>query len=100
MGTMRARLLMPLVLATLVSASLGVGTSWAVGHRTPCDSRSNTVPPRRAAGPLAGEPDSGGQSAPRPGVLPANSVVGVSPWLLQLWYQWWMEQQAKTAKGS
>ena len=99
MGTMRARLLMPLVLAALVFAPLGVGTSWAAGHRASRGTPPIVALPRRTAGPMSGEPDSGGQSAPRPGVPPAYLVVGVNPWLLQAWYLWWMEQQMKIAEG-
>lgn len=98
MKTMRARLLMLLVLAALVSAPVGVSPSWAGGHRASRGAPPIVVLPRRAAGPMSGEPDSGGNSAPRPGVQPAYTVVGVNPWLLQLWYQWWLEQQAKVGE--
>ena len=98
MKTMRARLLMLLVLAALVSAPPGVRTSWAGGHRAARGPQPIVGLPRGTAGPMAGEPDSGGNSAPRPGVQPATLVVGVSPWLLQLWYQWLVEQQARVGQ--
>jgi len=99
MGTMRARLLMPLVLAALVSAPLGVSSSWAAGHRASRGAPPIVALPRSTAKPMSGEPDSGGQSAPRPGVPPPFLVAGVSPWLLQAWYLWWEELQPATAEG-
>ncbi len=98
MTTVRARLLVPLVLAALLSASLGVDTSWAHGHRASRGAPPSLGLPRHAAGPMSGEPDSGGLSAPKPGSLAPYSVAGVNSWLLQAWYQWWTEQQAKVAE--
>ena len=96
MSKLIRRVFISLLLATLVTAWPGVGSSMAVGRSASRGPRSSSDLPRHCAGPLSGEPDSGGQGAPSlTGGQHAFSVVGtVNSWLLQAWYQAWLRHQA------
>jgi hypothetical protein len=97
MNRLRARLLTSLVLVALVTASLGVGKTWAGGPRQWRDTPPVVEPIQGHAGPMSGEPDSGGQGKPLTTPHSISPVVGVNPWLQQLWYRLWTEWQARAA---
>ena len=97
MTKLRARLLVPLVLAAVALLAIGVGTSRAAGRADHAShSRGSFARPPQA--PMSGEPDGGGHTS-TPTVHTSAIDNGLGPWLALAWYQWLVERQQRKPSG-
>jgi hypothetical protein len=93
MTKLRSRLLVPLVLAAVALAAVGIDVASARTSRRNTPWNGTGATSRPGIGSFAGEPDPSPSGAPLPSVKPAHMTPAPNLWLAQLLIQWRTKSQ-------